>query len=347
MPHKHKRRKLDDGAAYVDLVFSLVPSPAQADLNSPCHSFDLPPTSIARALPAFQKPPKNANGPPTNKNTDSKPAKSKKKTKRKAPVDDDTPKSFARLLQFHTLGKRLPKGLDDGNAPPSKQKKKDVEGKKHKLDSSNTTTVPEPTPAEPNLTIPKILPGERLSDFAARVDQALPLSGLRSTDKQRAAKVPGLQERTTKHNKRLARMQAEWREAERRRKEKREEEMDELEDVREEHGLLWNGVASTSKKKKRRRGNDDDDEDPWKALEKAKADAKQRNLQDVVQAPPQLVQVTSKFKEVVTGGGGGGVGVDVGNVPGRVGSLRKREAVGAVRREVIDAYRRKMARTGR
>lgn len=256
-------------------------------------------------------------------------------------------------MQFHTLGKRLPKGLDDGIVDPAKK------NKKRKLDTASTPTavseaplphLPPPSPPPPpppteTHPLPKIKPGERLSDFAARVDQALPLSGLRSTDKQRAAKVPGLQERTTKHNKRLARMQAEWREAERRRKEKREEEIDELEDVREEHGLLWNGVASTSKKKKRRRGNDDDDEDPWKALEKAKADAKQRNLQDVVQAPPQLVKVTSKFEEVVTGGGG--VGVDVGNVPGRVGSLRKREAVGAVRREVIDAYRRKMARTGR
>jgi hypothetical protein len=226
-------------------------------------------------------------------------------------------------MQFQTLGKRLPKGLDDGS-----EKKK---SKKRKLDVP-TAAISEapPVPTQPT---PKILPGERLSDFAARVDQALPLTGL---DKQRAAKVPGVKERPTKHNKRLERMQKEWRETERRRKEKREEEMDEFEDEKEEQGLLWN---SGGKKKKRSVGGPDGDEDPWKALEKSRADAKQRNLQDVVQAPPQLKKVKSLFKEV-----GGGVGVDVGNVPGRVGSLRKREELGEARRKVIDGYRERMGR---
>jgi hypothetical protein len=258
---------------------------------------------------------------------------------------DDTPKAFARLMQFHTLGKRLPKGLDDGNTESEKKKKK------RKLDTADTpgtaTSIPEPS-EQPPQPIPKILSGERLSDFAARVDQALPITGLRSTDKQRAAKVPGLKERTTKHNKRLGRMQNEWRETERRRKEKLEEEMDELEDEREEQDLLWNGVGSKASKKKKKQkksrvgghgGDDDDDEDPWKALEKSRAEAKQRNLQDVVQAPPQLKKVKSKFKEV-----GGGVGVDVRNVPGSVGSLRKREEMGEARRRVIEGYRKRMGR---
>jgi len=256
---------------------------------------------------------------------------------------DDTPKAFARLMQFHTLGKRLPKGLDDGNTEPEKEKRK------RKLETANTpgtaTAIPEPT--EQPQPIPKILPGERLSDFAARVDQALPITGLRSTDKQRAAKVPGLKERTTKHNKRLERMQNEWRETERRRKEKLEEEMDELEDEREEQGLLWNGVGSKASKKEKKKPKKsrvgghggDDNEDPWKVLEKSRAEAKQRNLQDVVQAPPQLKKVKSKFKEV-----GGGVGVDVGNVPGSVGSLRKREEMGEARRRVIEGYRKRMGR---
>ena len=68
----------------------------------------------------------------------------------------------------------------------------------------------------------------------------------------------------------------------------------------------------------------------------------ERNLQDVVQAPPQLLKtVQSKLKVV---GGGGGAAVNVGNVPGRVGSLRKREEMGEARRRVIEGYRQKMGR---
>jgi hypothetical protein len=277
---------------------------------------------------------------PKDKKVGSKPVKSREKSQLKGPVDD-TPKSFARLMQFHTLGKRLPKGLDDGNIQPKKN------NKKRKLDTADTpdTVAAIPEPSQQPQQIPKILPGERLSDFAARVDQALPIAGLRTTDKQRASKVPGLKERTTKHNKRLERMQNEWREMERRRKEKLEEEMDELEDEREEQDFLWNGVGSKTTKKekqKKSRGGDpnaDDDEDPWRVLEKSRAEAKQRNLQDVVQAPPQLKKVKNKFKEV-----SGGVGVDVENVPGSVGSLRKREEMGEARRKVIEGYRKRMGR---
>ena len=165
-------------------------------------------------------------------------------------------------------------------------------------------------------------------------------------------------------------MQKEWREAERRRKEKTQEEMDELEDQREEDGLLWNGGLTTKAKKKNKKGRtvsgfgggggggpdggEDEDDDPWKALEKSRAETRQRNLQDVVQAPPVLKQVkSSRFKEVKGGAGGGtrgvlgvgvGVGVDVENVPGRVGSLRKREEMAQLRRRVIDGYRKRMGR---
>ena len=252
-------------------------------------------------------------------------------------------------MQFHTLGKRLPRGLDDGTTQPGKK------SKKRKLDTADLSATAAEILEEPlqgSVSIPKILPGERLSDFAARVDQALPIAGLRGTDKQRAAKVPGLKERSTKHNKRLERMQREWREVERRRREKREEEVDELEDEREEQGMVWDGVGGNRKRRKGtgRSAEGGEDEDPWKALEKSRADAKQRNLQDVVQAPPQLTKVKRKFKEVGGGGGGGGggdvVGVDVGNVPRSVGSLRKREEMGEARRMVIGRYRKRMGSEG-
>ena len=235
-------------------------------------------------------------------------------------------------MQFHILGKRLPRGPDNGTTQPSGKKTK-----KRKLDTTDTpTTQEEAPPTTQSQPTPKILPGERLSDFAARVDQALPIIGLRGTDKQRAAKVPGLKERTTKHNKRLERMHKEWRETEKRRKDKQQEEMDELDDEREEQGLLlWNEVEDSGRRRKRKSA---EDEDPWKALAKSRTETKQRNLRDVVQAPPQLnKKVQSRFKEV----GGGGVGVDVENVPGSAGSLRRREELSEARREVIEGYRKR------
>lgn len=279
-------------------------------------------------MPAFQKARKNGQVSDKHKRPEITPLRREKRPQPTALVDD-TPKSFIRLLQFHTLGKRLPKGLDDGSERTSKKRKRDPS-------KASTAAVAEPAPAQKD-TVPKIQPGERLSDFAARVDQALPIIGLRQTDKLRALTIPGLKERPTKHNKRLERMQQEWRETEQRRTEAREEMLDELEEEREEQGLLW-----SIERKKKRKGKgpaQDDDGDPWKVLETSRADAKQRSLQDVVQAPPQLRLVKSKFKEV-----GSGVGVDVGNVPGSVGSLRKREELGEARRRVIDSYRKHVGR---
>ena len=58
-----------------------------------------------------------------------------------------------------------------------------------------------------------------MADFAARVNQALPVGGLSRKGKQ----PDGVKERQTKTEKRLHKMYAEWREEEARRKEKLEE----------------------------------------------------------------------------------------------------------------------------
>lgn len=116
--------------------------------------------------------------------------------------------------------------------------------------------------------------------------------------------------------------------------------MEEKEEEREEEQLLWRGVGSGKRKERRKgEGNQEEEDDPWAELEKKRKESKQKNLQDVVQAPPQLKGVKGRLKEY---GSGGGVGVDVRDVPGRVGSLRKREEVGALRRSVIDGYRKMM-----
>ena len=275
------------------------------------NSFDLPPSKLAKALPAYQ----------IRLNRASKPSA---KPGKQNPTKDDTPKSFARLMQWHTQGKRLRPGLDEGKPT----------GKKRKPSESIEPPAKSDTLAA---AAPTIQPGERLSDFGARVDQALPLAHLRQTEKQTSVKIPGVRETVlTKHNKRLARMQREWRAEEQRRRERREDEDEEDEEEREETEMLWEGVKVQGKRKGR---GGDVEEDPWQALEGKRKEARQRNLQDVVKAPPQLKRVDSKFSRE---DGGMGVGVDVRDVPGSVGSLRKREEVGEARRATIDAYREMM-----
>lgn len=149
-------------------------------------------------------------------------------------------------------------------------------------------------------------------------------------------------------------MQADWRLTEAKLQEREAEEAEELEDTKEEEDLLWAGVRSArnSRKGNKRRlllGKDEDD--PWKELEKKRREeTKQKNLQDVVKAPPVLKKVKSKFKVRAEDyhaldGVDGSVGmeevvVDVGNVPNAVGSLRRREELNATRRAVIEGYRK-------
>lgn len=307
MPHKHKRH-------------------GDADKSL----FDLPPTTLAKSLPVQ-----------TSQSSVFESKKANVKRKRSNPTNDDTPKQFARLMRWSNEGKKLPKGLDDGkDRRPSKKRKHITEGEHDTVKKAEDS---KPAP-------PKILPGERLSDFAARVDQALPLSSLASLNSRKDGKPldPALRnvvkERPTKHNKRLLRMQKEWREEEARRKARREEKMEDDEEKLEEDGLLWDGVGKPAPKKKRKGGIstvfglEGDDDDPWAELSRQKTEAtRQRNLQDVVQAPPQL----DHRKAIGKGKIFRGVAVDIENVPAAVGSLRKREEVASKRREIIDQYRQK------
>jgi len=258
-------------------------------------------------------------------------------------VDDDTPRAFARLLNFQRTGKRLPPTLDDGSAQKGKKRKRETDDPANTMSKAKHVPTAIPETATNNPPDIKILAGERLAEFSARVDQALPIAGMRTKGQTGTIKIPGVkaEERKTKHNRRLERMQKEWREGAARRKEKIEEEMENEEEERERQQLLWGGIKPGGKKKKQRQGDaggSGEDEDPWAELEERRRGSKQKNLQDVVQAPPQLKGVKSKFKDL------GLAGVDVRNVPGSVGSLRKREELGLARRRVINEYRKMMAR---
>ena len=203
-------------------------------------------------------------------------------------------------MEYARTGKGV-KGLDDGikkSKQPSKKRKRGAE--EQGADHVKATAKP------------MILPGERLGEFAARVDQALPLTGLIGK---------GADGRKTKTEKKMQRMQAQWREEEARIKEKREEHEENMEERDEDLG-----IASLSKRKKsgKKKRGDDSDDDIWAKVEP-------RKFNDVVHAPPVLT--IPKVRGAI---------VQVEDVPRKAGSLRKREELGQERSNILDGYRKMM-----
>ncbi|KAI9765721.1 MAG: hypothetical protein M1840_007154 [Geoglossum simile] len=289
MPHKHRRSKT-----------------SQADGPQ----FELPPTVLAKSLPATAKLDSKPNS--TTTSTDGKKAEQNAKRKSKNSPEHDTPKSFSRLLQFQKTG-RYPSGLDDGKPPPSRKRKR-----------NDTTTTSAPPPPRPT-----ILPGERLSSFSARVDAALPISGLitKHPSRTRTDPVPGLKVRKTKLERRMQKMYDEWRTADARLKERRIAAVEEVEDDDDD------APPTTTKKRKSKRtrrnggNNNDDDDDPWAHLLALRNEPARRALNDVVQAPPQLTHVPKPRLGTANG------------IPKAAGSLRRREELGSVRKGVVEGYR--------
>lgn len=285
MPTKHKRKRDDDKSQY-----------------------DLPPSTKAKSLPVIT-PTKDFLTPrKKQKLNDGKSQKSRKQ-------DDDTPKAFARLMAWHKDGKRLGGGLDDNTQRKKKSKK---QRQQHSTaqdanDASTATTIAngevEPREKEVKITTLKIQPGESLAQFGIRVDQSMPLSSLAKQNVNPNQSLPAdLREkeknsrRLTKHDKRLMRMQSEWRNTEVKLKAKEEEEAEENEEKLEEQKLLWDTVRTTGKKGKRKVVDDD----PWKELEKKRREEEGRrkksstlglSARDQVQAPPTLGAIKNMFKE--------------------------------------------------
>ena len=199
--------------------------------------------------------------------------------------------------------------------------------------------------------MPKIMPGERLAEFAARVDREMPLSQMTKSVKTSDAKNKE-QHKRTKHEKHLLRLQKGWREEDAKIKEREQEEREEREDEMEVELRQWKeweieaggkkkkAAAAKKKKGKNTNGNasdsGDDDPDPWAKLKKRDEERK-KNPFEVAQAPPQLVKPREIFKVR------GGAKVDVANVPAAVGSLRRREELAGERRNIVEEYRKLMA----
>lgn len=312
---------------------------------------------IAKPLPVREQQPKPKKGAKKQQQqVESKKTAIPATTRRKNASEDDTPKAFRQLMQYSTTGRRAPSGLET----EKKNKKRKREGADNKDESNKkasraeTQNTTEPTTKETKQAVPKILPGEKLSDFAARVDRALPLSEMTKSSQPAGGKVRD--HKITKHEKHLRRLQAGWREEEARIREREEAEREEREaEMEEQLEILkeWEAEArggkakkkGTAPKKKKKGASSgdggagdsgDDDPDPWAKLKKRDKE-RQANPFEYAQAPPQLTKPREIFKVR------GGAKVDVANVPNAVGSLRRREELAGERRNIVEEYRRLMA----
>lgn len=228
-------------------------------------------------------------------------------------------------------GQKMRSGLDDGQAPAKNKKKK---GKKDAAKTAET----EPATTE----VPTIRPGEDLRAFAARVDAAIPVSGLtRKTIVKDGKDEQGLKVWRTRKERKMHKLYDQWHAEERKIQELREDELEkeaerELENDGEgiTNAKFWqDSEPGTGKKKKKGRGAADDD--PWAILKKKRGEAKV-GLHDTAQAPPELNKSKSRQLKMVHGGGT----ADVEGVPKAAGSLRRREELQAERNDVLEAYRK-------
>jgi len=245
-------------------------------------------------------------------------------------------------------GKKLPKGLDDGVKPTKKQKKEAAQAKEAKTSKSTEAIV-----ETPKFETPTIRVGERMSEFSARVNAALPVAGLINKTARGGKDPLGLKVSRTKKEKKMHKMYDEWREQDRKIKEKKEETL-ELAEAEEEDdeglGVKWKidmEDEAASKKSKNKKGGKKrkkmigeiadraDDDDPWKGLKDKRGETK-IGLHDVAKAPPTFKNIPREIFKVR------GARVDVGDVPKAAGSLRRREELGEVRKSVVDGYRQLM-----
>lgn len=241
--------------------------------------------------------------------------------------------------------------LDDGLVLSKKQKAAAKRAAQQSAaagsDDDSKTTLNKANATAEAKQIPRIQPGESMAEYSARVDAALPLAGVAKSGK----KVAGVADhRVTKHEKRLKKLQAGWREEEAKIRDKEAEEAELAEEERDEQALIWedktedltpglraNGKKPKASKRKKVVGEvDNHSEDEWEALKKKREQRK--GLHDVVSAPPTFSKVPREIFKVKNG-----AKVNVNNIPNAAGSLRKREELGEERKTLIDTYRELMA----
>ncbi|KAI1284755.1 hypothetical protein F5Y07DRAFT_347619 [Xylaria sp. FL0933] len=305
MPHKHTCRIQDES------------------------SFDLPPTQIAKPLPVKPAGSKENGQRGAKVKGTSAQQSSNLKRKRTTTPKDDAPRAFKRLMAY-AGGKKPRSGLDNGDEPRSAKSKKRKAAQQAKADEGKTEAQPAAA------VIPTIRPGERMSEFSARVDAALPLSGLINKSIKGNKDPLGLKVWRTNKERKMHKLYDEWREQDRKIKEKREEELEleaEKELEEEESGVSWKlNIANQVSGKRKKKAKDDDD---WEILRKKRGETRP-GLRDVVAAPPEFSAKPTKQLLVR------GAAVHVNDIPKTAGSLKQREELQAARDDILAAYRKKM-----
>jgi hypothetical protein len=248
-------------------------------------------------------------------------------------------------------------GLDNGDMPSSKSKK----NKKKPAESTSTEAEAEsevkektekPDKPEKSEKVEKsealtIRPGERMSEFSARVDAALPLSGLVHKSARGGKDPLSLKVWRTKKERQMHKLYDEWRTEEQKIKDQREEELEleaEKELEEEEAGVSWKtNMADATLGKKKKKGKRSKypgeaggvDDDPWEELKRMRGEIRP-GLHDVAKAPPELNKKLPKKLTVR------GAVVDVDGIPKAAGSLRRREELQGIREDVVASYRKMM-----
>jgi hypothetical protein len=308
-------------------------------------------------------------------------------------------------MQLQATG-RYPSGLDDGSADRRKAtNNNNSSSKKRKRGATDETvsgdgggggggggadafpvergTAATTAPPAPPSTLPRIQPGEKMSDFSARVDAALPMTGVARNKK--GAKLAGVagagRAAQTRLEKKMQRMQAEWRREEKIIRQKRRERMEELLD---ECAAAAGGdddydVANAALLDQWAAGGRDDEGDEAEAeaegggeegeggagrrkrrkRSKGRGKAAKQKRREEDDDPWEVIRLARNeqprgLHDVVQAppkitrtpravfGIANGARVDVGDVPKHAGSLRRREELGAARKSVLERYRSMM-----
>ena len=289
------------------------------------------------------------NAPPDKRKiTEAAKDKAPQKRKRGKDLKDDMPRAFKRLMAF-AGGQKTRDGLDDGNEKPTKKSKQLAAKKAANAEAAAIAAAkkeaenPKPAVPETKKEVLAIRPGERMGEFAQRVDAALPISGL--VGKAKNGKDPlGFKTKRTKKERKMHKMYDEWREQDQKLKELKEEQEDEAEEKAlelESLGVNW-AEMGPAKKKKGKKGTryvgeeGGKEEDPWEVVKRNRGEAK-IGINEGGEAPPDL-KILPRKKLVI-----GGAAVEVDDIPKAAGSLRQREELQGIRENVIDEYRKLMA----
>lgn len=168
-----------------------------------------------------------------------------------------------------------------------------------------------------------------MSSFSARVDAALPVRGLTAKGKKM-----GGGERQTKTERKMQKMQKEWRAEEERRRAKRAELDEEKEEEEGDVGVRRKGGKRSG------RGKEEGEEDLWAGIAAKPLRQEERGgggglvgLHDVVLAPPKFGKGLGE--RFMSGGRGKG------------GGLRRQAELGEARRSVVEGYRALIRQRGR